>query len=495
MKKIMIFAAFAALLSVASCQKEAVDNSVESPVFTATIAGDSKTTLNLSDGKIAWESNDEITVKDAASATAIYKIASIDPATGKATFVIKDGQTALGVGPYSATYGAEPSTSQTYSETAGKLYMTAPATETNSFTFTVACGLMKLNLTKAGESVKSVAVTGTPNGGSETTYTLNCSTAVSIELGANFCVALPDGSYTKIVITNSSDEVCTLDANSPVVVTNNHIRPVKIEESKITFQANIPEGALSGVFSVSPTKKVRFSKGNLYYNGTDFKFENNQYTRSTWQESHVGLFYWSKNVSEACADYYSDSFVQEINDVLFTNSEAAKAKPGFIVNGVEGKFRTLSLSEWKYLFNLEEVEGQYGYENQPIENGIRKDKFMIGLNVCFISDCTILLPDDWDESILESKELSSMNNNKMIKPSTWQKMENAGAVCLSFGGNSNGYFWASSIYQFGTHGYYCVNMAQAHTIWFYTQGTDGMYVFTSCWAADRRCVRLVTDVN
>ena len=149
MKKTMILAAFAALVSLASCQKEdVIDNNATdnqaSPVFTASIAGATKTTVNLTDGKVAWEETDEITVTDASSASAVYEIESIDASTGEATFIIKDGETALGSGPYTATYGTEPATAQTYSATAGKLYMTAPETSSKSFTFTVQCGLMKV---------------------------------------------------------------------------------------------------------------------------------------------------------------------------------------------------------------------------------------------------------------------------------------------------------------------------------------------------------------
>ena len=269
MKKTMIIAAFAALVSFASCQKE--DNIINgtdkkaSPVFTASIAGSTRTTVNLTDGKVAWEESDEITVTDASSASAVYEIKSIDGTTGEATFIIKDGEKALGSGPYTATYGTELSTSQTYSATAGKLYMTAPETSNNSFTFTVQCGLMKLNLTKPDESVKSIAVTGTPTGGSETTYTLTCDPAQSIATAKDFFIALPDGSYTKIEITNAEDITCTLNSTNGVEVAANHIKPVTFGEMWKEFKANKCLQLVLGIFIVVFLASFISAPVNAYY--------------------------------------------------------------------------------------------------------------------------------------------------------------------------------------------------------------------------------------
>lgn len=242
MKKIMIFAAFAAALSLASCQKEGLNEVVkndpsavsESPVFTGTINAGTKTTVDATEGKVSWETTDEITVTDKDQKTAVYSIESIDGTTGRATFVYKSGDT-LGEGPYTATYGTEPATVQTYSATPGKIYMTAPETSTNSFNFTVQCALMEINLTKSGASVSSVAVTGTPTGGTKTTYILTCIEAQSIESTKSFYIAVPAGVYNEIVITDSDDKVCTLTAASGITVANNHIKPLTFAGSKLDF--------------------------------------------------------------------------------------------------------------------------------------------------------------------------------------------------------------------------------------------------------------------
>ena len=217
-KNIILAAAVAALAMFASCQQEDIEPAVTGSdiVFTATIDNPAtRTTINTdasSDdkGKVEWESDDEITITDAANTSVKYVVSNIDATTGKATFTKKEGETGSLAenSSYTATYGQAPSTAQTYSATAGDLPMTATST-TTSLKFSVTCGLLKLTLTKADESVSSIAVTGTPTEGSETTYTLTCETAQSIKGGKDFFIALPAGTYTKFVITDSEGKVCT----------------------------------------------------------------------------------------------------------------------------------------------------------------------------------------------------------------------------------------------------------------------------------------------
>lgn len=238
MRKRLILAAMAAVIAFASCQHESVvqtgqlvkpvggENS-ESPVFTASIAGSTKTTVNVTDGKLAWELDDEITVTDASHVSAVYVIESIDEVTGKATFVIKQGESPLGEGPYTAVYGSEPSITQTYSEIAGKLFMTGEQTSAFSFTFTVGCGLLRLNLTQAGVDISKIVVTGTPAAGEQTTFTLTCPQSVNISSARDFCIALPEGAYTKIVMYDSDGSTCTKTVKStPLAIAVNHIKPV-----------------------------------------------------------------------------------------------------------------------------------------------------------------------------------------------------------------------------------------------------------------------------
>ena len=431
MKKIMFFAAVAAVISLASCQKEALNEAAgtESPVFTATISTGTKTTVNATDGKVAWESTDKITITDASAASATYKIKSIDGNTGKATFEVESGT--LGQGPYTATYGTEPATPQTYAATPGNLYMTAPATSTNSFTFSVQCGLMEINLTKAGESVKSIAVTGTPTGGVETTYTLTCDEVQSIAEKKPFYIALPAGSYNKIVITDSNDKVCTLTAASGLALENNHIKPVTFSANKLNF---LPAGALPGIFTVSAEgKKVYFSKGNLTYSVTDTKwsFYEHQYDRAgngSASTTLISLFTWGYG------KWSTDPITTEYLEGHTSDGEPFNPSEDWGSQIGDGKtWRTLTTAEWQYLFNTRTVNGGQGAGKSYSLNITYGGKW--GL---------VLYPDDYSGSTLTSGTDYTDANfpaDCVFLPAAGDR---DGSDVLTVGGR--GLYWSSTAY-------------------------------------------------
>lgn len=379
MRKTMVFAAFAALVSLASCQKEELvdkgaDNNV-SPVFTASISGATKTAVDVNDGKVAWETTDEITVTDASSASAVYTIESIDTETGKATFVIKDGQTALGAGPYTAVYGTEPATAQTWSETAGKLYMTAPETSGNSFTFAVQCGLMKLKLTKAGESIKKISVTGKPENGSESTYTLTCTEAQSIDAAKDFFIALPAGCYTKIEIVNAQYVPCTLNAASGVAIAANHIKPVTFGEKKLKFAVPVPEIVELGLSVKWASFNLGASKpedtgGYYQWGGTQdvsdksIRLDGNNCPHHTGWELDKG---WTKYIPSDKSSYGT----ADNKTVLEPEDDAARILLG-------SDWRTPTPDEWQELtskctWTWTTIGGIDGYKVQSNVDGFQKN--------------------------------------------------------------------------------------------------------------------------
>ncbi len=99
---------------------------------------------------------------------------------------------------------------------------------------------------------------------------------------------------------------------------------------------------------------VEFSPGLLYWDGSAFKFEENQYGfEGTWNASHVNHFYWSASPSVAIAETYDKTGRTE-TDTFFTEQS------GFTVNGETG-WRTLSNNEWSYLLKTRVVNGDTSY--------------------------------------------------------------------------------------------------------------------------------------
>ena len=252
MKKTLFFAAIVAAVAMfTSCESDdsLSSQTTEHVVFTASlpttlgsgtapVSHIKNTTINTDandpdGGKVSWEQSDQITISDGTH-TALYGIDTYDGGSAVLKYLSGD-QLDYSVGTaYQATYGADPVTEQTYSAEVTKLPMTATSTMTATsnkllLEFTVTCGVLKLHLTKAGESVKSIAVS---NG--TTTYTLTCETAQSINDGKDFFIALPAGTYTTFTIINSQDDSCIISNATGVTIAANVIQPLNFA-SKLIF--------------------------------------------------------------------------------------------------------------------------------------------------------------------------------------------------------------------------------------------------------------------
>lgn len=218
-------------------------------------------------------------------------------------------------------------------------------------------------------------------------------------------------------------------------------------------EENVSEcpGALSGVFSVSATKKVRFSKANLYYDGSKFMFDSNQYHfEGNWRIWDGCYFFWTKDASVACAEEYNDPGASDSNE-FFTNAD------GFTVN-VEGKeqsgWRTLSAAEWEYLFKNHSykwvtVLGVAGYVIAP-------DNFAGTLAASYANDAAL------------------ETDNLLFLPAAGRRN---GSTTL---GGDIGYYWSSSVMD--ENNAYCVG--------FYEGGVNPDIYEYRYWGLS---VRLVTD--
>lgn len=249
----------------------------------------------------------------------------------------------------------------------------------------------------------------------------------------------------------------------------------------------LPEGVIRGVFSISETEQVLFSKGNLQYQAsTDtWRFAEHQYDfvgdeiKGNVMENGVkcdnsliapdydgwiDLFGWGTsgwengNVFYHPYDYYTDSIdgnhgfgygpTNGFSYLFNLTGDFAEADWGIhnpIVNGGNqaGQWRTLTPDEWNYIMSA--------LNGRP--NASEK-KFSATING---APGAIILPDYWvcPDNITYSTTANHYQNN-VFTIAQWEEMEEVGAVFLPSAGNRegkhtssgpglmiNGYYWLS----------------------------------------------------
>ena len=203
----------------------------------------------------------------------------------------------------------------------------------------------------------------------------------------------------------------------------------------------IPDGALPGLFSVSATKQVHFSQGNLQYQASTntWRFAEHQYdyvgTQTADERGNYG-----GNVSGSDNRSISSTYSGWID--LFgwgTGSNPTLSSTSFedygtfmdwgcnaIINGgnTVNQWRTLTIAEWNYLLNTRtDASSKRGTGNI---NGVG------GL---------IILPDSWtlpSECSFTSGFTTYDWAHNSYTLAQWAQMEAAGAVFLPAAGNRYG---------------------------------------------------------
>ena len=263
------------------------------------------------------------------------------------------------------------------------------------------------------------------------TYTTN--------LAGVLYVALPAVSSKPITLTATvGSDTYTLTTSSAKSFDNGSYYRVT---AKMTKQAAVPTGVLNGQFSVSSTKKVYFSKGNLRYVSGTWSFFDNQYDYYTSYSADAwDKFGWSTsattygmNTSEDSGDYSGD-FVDW----------GATMGSGWC---------TLSKDEWLYLFNIRSASTVGTIENVRYAKAKVNDVHGI-----------ILFPDTYTHpdgvtapvGVNAAEDDTGWNGNS-YNGEDWTKMESAGCVFLPAAGfrdlegvnyaDNDGYYWSSSAYS------------------------------------------------
>ncbi len=234
------------------------------------------------------------------------------------------------------------------------------------------------------------------------------------------------------------------------------------------------EGAINGVFSVSSSKKVHFSQGNLQYQASTktWRFAEHQWdiigdgnkNISSSYSGWIDLFGWGTG-NKPTMSLTSNSYYSSFND--WGNNT--------ISNGGGKSWFTLTNDEWVYLFNKRSTSSGIRYA-KVIVNGVKG---------------VILLPDNWSSSYYKLRKTNKSNasfGSNRISQSDWtSKLEAKGAVFLP----AAGYRWETSVHYVGSDGSYWSSTYEsinAYYVYFY----DGGYKFYCGFRDNGRSVRLVS---
>ncbi len=239
----------------------------------------------------------------------------------------------------------------------------------------------------------------------------------------------------------------------------------------ISAESNAPEGAIKSLFSVSDTRQVYFSQGNLQYKASTgtWRFAPHQYDIIGNANTHVSstyngwidLFGWATsgyNHGAACYQPWSTSTNNgsyyaygSLSGNLYDQTGQADWGYNAISNGgnTTNTWRTPTKEEWDYMLN-----------KRNTFSGIRFAKAQVN-NVNGI----ILLPDNWssDYYSLNSTNVGNASYNRnIITLSVWDsKLESNGAVFLPVAGQRNyvsieglesqGAYWSASCSYYGAY--------------------------------------------
>ena len=232
----------------------------------------------------------------------------------------------------------------------------------------------------------------------------------TVKVGEGQAQALPIGG-----LKGDGSETVTLQYNGRL----------KVKGVKATSEAaaapSVPDGALSGKFSVSDGKQVYFSKGNLRYESSKWSFFDNQYDYYTSYSADAwDHFGWStsatdygKNTSTTRSDYSGD----------FVDWGATMGTG----------WRTLTSDEWTYLLKTRSASTVGGTEN----GRYAKAKVNNVGGVILFPD-TYTHPDGVNAPTgVNATDATGWNGNSYTA-ADWTKMETAGCVFLPAAGYRNG---------------------------------------------------------
>ncbi len=268
---------------------------------------------------------------------------------------------------------------------------------------------------------------------------------------------------------------------------NGNYKPL-YEKQKITLTAaagykfknvevkKVKPDLLSGVFSVSSTKKVNFSKGNLRYASSKWSFFDNQYDYyNSYSEDAWDKFGWSTSATTYGMST-SDQYSTYSGD--FVDWGATMGTGWF----------TLSKDEWTYLLNTRSASNVGGTDNGRYAKAEVNDV----MGVILFPD-TYIHPDGVTAPTGVNATDNTGWNNNSYTVADWTKMESAGCVFLPAAGGRSG----SSVNDPGWYGYYWSATLNGASNPYYVTFTSGILnptnSYTRSYGYSVRLVREVTE--
>lgn len=357
----------------------------------------------------------------------------------------------------------------------------------------VGYGIEKCFTTLAQFQVSTVSVSANPSNGGMVTgggvYQQGQSCTVK---------ATANAGYTFINWTENGNQVST-NVNYTFTVNSNRTLIAQFQA-----QPQAPTGAINGLFSVSATKKVYFSQGNLQYQASThtWRHAENQWdyigadnanisqTNSDW----IDLFGWGTsgyNHGAVCYQPWSTS-ENDMNYYPYGSNSAnlfdqtGQADWGYnaISNGgsIINSWRTLTKEEWSYVFF-----------SRNTASGIHFAKaFVNGVNG------VVLLPDSWSASTYALNFTNSIGADycNTISAQDWTNtLQPAGAVFLPASGSRYGTY----VYNEGSVGIYWsssrISSSNAYRLLFNGTSSNGLSAIYSDDLYYGHSVRLVQDVE
>ena len=310
-----------------------------------------------------------------------------------------------------------------------------------------------------GDEVYSTATIDYQNG------TIAGSTKGNINLGT-----ASNGKYVALIPSVSTETTLKFDSDSKTGAMT-FLRGIQTgkyysnSDAALSVAANNPmdEGALPGLYSVSATKKVRFSKGNLQYTKSTSKwsFMEHQYdivetadVRSDYtDEDVVSLFGWGTSGYPHRANCYQPWSTDQTNNNYhaYNNgsyglfNETGQADWGYnaITNGgntVNNGWRTLTKDEWVYVFNTRSASTVNGTANARFAKAQ-----VAGVHGVILFPDSYTHPDGVALPIGINAIGDAGWNGNNYTADKFELMESNGAVFLPAAGYREGLYYSTSI--------------------------------------------------